>query len=294
MRKNVLLVNGFTTHGQIDVKIRLQDHWIKLWKCQPVSWFPCSESSRKFVNLTNSGDIGPMQNQDKTAKKGDGELPHRGLFGVEIRLQDRCVNFWKYWPVSWLLWRSRNVKLVNLLPISGGIGPKKSQDKTTKKGDGELVHHGLIWRRGTPSRWSSGKIVKKLTCQPVARQPKLPQIRQCDDFRRNRPLQSQDKKRQGKVINWYTTVLFDVEVHPQNYLVKFWKNRPVSWLSCSQSFRNFVILAISGGIGPIQSQDTTVEEGKNKGMMNWFTVVLFVRLQDHWVKLWIYRPVSRL
>jgi hypothetical protein len=54
------------------VEIRLPDHWVKLGINRPVSWFAFKKSICKFVNLTISGGIGPIQNQDKTGEKGDG------------------------------------------------------------------------------------------------------------------------------------------------------------------------------------------------------------------------------
>ncbi len=84
-------------------------------------------------------------------------------FDVEISLQDHWVKLWIYRPVSWFQRNSSFCKFVNLT-ISDGIGPIQSQDKTAKKGG--LVHHGLIWRRDTPSR-SLGEIVNLLTCQLV-------------------------------------------------------------------------------------------------------------------------------
>ena len=53
-----------------DVKIRLQDHWVKLSIYRPVSLLQAKSSFRKFVNLTISGGIGPIQSQDKTTKRG--------------------------------------------------------------------------------------------------------------------------------------------------------------------------------------------------------------------------------
>ncbi len=128
--KNVL-VNWFTM-VLFDVEIRLQDHWVKLWIYWPVSWLFPKESHSNFVNLTVSGGIGPIQNQDKTTKKGSW-WTGSPLFDVEIRLQVHLVKLYIYWPVSWFEPNKSRCKFVNLT-ISGGIGPIQSQDKTAKKG----------------------------------------------------------------------------------------------------------------------------------------------------------------
>ncbi len=51
------------------------------------------------------------------------------------------------------------------------------------------------------------------TCQMVFMQRKLPQIRQFVDFRRNSPYRKsgQNSEKEG-MVNWFTTVLFDVEI----------------------------------------------------------------------------------
>jgi hypothetical protein len=63
------MVNWFTM-VLYDAETRIQDNWLKLWIYRPVSWFSFKARSFKFVNLTISGGISPIQNQDKTAKKG--------------------------------------------------------------------------------------------------------------------------------------------------------------------------------------------------------------------------------
>ena len=80
------LVNWFT-QVLFDVKTGFHDHWVKLWIYRPVSLFWCKQSSFKFVNLTISGGIGPIQSQDKTAKKGRWRTgsPRSNLIDVEIR-----------------------------------------------------------------------------------------------------------------------------------------------------------------------------------------------------------------
>ncbi len=157
------MVNWFTMVLLFDVEIRLQDHWVKLWIYWPVSWLTPKARVFKFVNLTISGGIGPIQSQDKTAKKGRWWTV---LFDVKTRLQDHWVKLWIYWPVSWLHCRSSSFKFVNLT-ISGGIGPIQSQDKTAKKGGWWTGSPGLIWRKDMPSR-SLGKIVNLSTCQLVS------------------------------------------------------------------------------------------------------------------------------
>jgi hypothetical protein len=87
-------------------------------------------------------------------------------FDVEIHLKDHKEKSGIYRPVSWLSDNQSSRKFVNLT-ISRGIGPIQSQDKTAKKGGGELVHHGCIWRRDTPSS-SIGKIMNLSTCQLVS------------------------------------------------------------------------------------------------------------------------------
>jgi hypothetical protein len=49
-----------------------------------------------------------------------------------------------YRPSRWFLFKESLCKFVNLT-ISGGIDPTQSQDKTTKKADGELVHHDILF-----------------------------------------------------------------------------------------------------------------------------------------------------
>jgi hypothetical protein len=111
------------------------DHWVKLWTCRPLSLLDFSQSCCKFVNLTISGGIGPMQSQDK------------------------------------------------------------------------IVHHGLIWRRGTPSR-SLDKIVNLATCQLIRIQPKLLQIHQFGDFERNWSYtKSRQNSEKREMVNWFTAVL---------------------------------------------------------------------------------------
>ncbi len=131
----------------------------------------------------------------------------------------------------------------------------KVRTKQRKRGDGELVDRSLIWRCNTPSR-SVGKIAKLSTCQLIRTQPKLLQFRQFDDFGRN---WSYTKSRQNSekrgMVNWFTMVLFDVEIRLQDNWVQLWIYRPVSLLPLKWSTTNFVNLTISGGIGPIQSQD---------------------------------------
>ena len=119
----------------------------------------------------------------------------------------------------------------------------------------------LIWHRDAPSV-SLGKIVNLSTCQLVAKQPKILQIRQFDDFGRNWPYTKsrQNSEKQGR---WWTgtPVLFDTEMRLQYHWVKLWIYRPVSWFSTKRRISKFVNLTISGGIGPIQSQDKTAKKG---------------------------------
>jgi hypothetical protein len=137
----------------------------------------------------------------------------------------------------------------------------KFKTKQRKKGDGELVHHGLIWRRDTPSR-SLGKIVIILTSQLIVAEIKHLQIRQFDDFGRNWPYtRSRQNSEKREMVNWFTMVLFDIEIRLQDHWVQLWIYRPVSWLEFSQSSCKFVSLMISSGIGPIQSQDKRAKKG---------------------------------
>ncbi len=119
------MVNWFTTI-LFDVLIYIQDHWVKLWIYGPVSRLLYNSRYLKFVNLTISGGIGPIQSQDKTAKKG------RWWTG-SIRLQEHWLKFWTYGPVSLLPNKLSSFKFVNLT-ISSGIGPIQSQDITERKG----------------------------------------------------------------------------------------------------------------------------------------------------------------
>jgi hypothetical protein len=148
-------------------RIRLQDHWVKLQIYWPVSWFVCKwSSSFKFVNLSISGGIGPIQSQDKTAKKGRwctvspwSYLTLRYAFkiiGWNCTFTDLSAgSHLNQAPAISSIWRFR---------VESAL--YKVNTKQRKKGDGELVHHGLIWRWDTPSR-SLGEIVHLLTCQLV-------------------------------------------------------------------------------------------------------------------------------
>jgi hypothetical protein len=64
----------------------------------------------------------------------------------------------------------------------------------------------------------------------------------------------QNSEKQG-LVNWFTTVLFDVEI-------------PVSWFEFKKSPCKFVNLTISGGIGPIQSHDKTTKKGVNSYLVD--------------------------
>ncbi len=89
-----------------------------------------------------------------------------------------------------------------------------------EKEDGELVHHGLIWRRDAPSR-SLGKIVEILTSQLIFVEFKHLQTRQFDDFGRNWPYtKSRQNSVKKEMVNWFTTILFDVEIRLQAHWVK--------------------------------------------------------------------------
>ena len=147
------MVNWFTM-VLFDVEIRLQ----RLWIYRPVSLFWCKQSSFKFVNLTISGGIGPIQSQDKTAKKegwwtGSPGLIWRSAFKIigyncEFIDLSACCNLNKA-PSNSSIWRFR-----------AELSLYKVKTKQRRKGDGELVHPGLIWRKDTPSR-SLGKIANK-------------------------------------------------------------------------------------------------------------------------------------
>ncbi len=180
--------NELVHHGHLNVKIRLQYHWVKLWKYRPVSWFDLKLSTCKFVNLTISGGIGPTQSQDKTALKGRGMMNcfTTVLFHAEIRLQDYWVKLWIYRPISWFLSKRIYCKSV-ILTISGGIGPTESQDKAVKK----------------------------------------------------------------EMVNCFTTILFDVQIRLQGHWLKLQKYRPIRLLLNSRKYRKWINLTILGGIGPI-------------------------------------------
>ncbi len=122
-------------------------------------------------------------------------------------------------------------------------------------------------------------------------QPKLLQIRQFDDFEWNRPYTRQDKTAKMEMANWFTTILFDVEIHVQDHWVKLCIYWPASWFSLNSAPANSPIWRFRAELALYkQSQDIPA-----KKMMYWFTTVLFdveICILDHWVKLWIYRPVS--
>ncbi len=71
------------------------------------------------------------------------ELVAAVLLDVEMCLQDHWVKLCIYQPVSLLEPNPSLCKFISL-PISGGIGPIQSEEKISKNGDGERVHHGLI------------------------------------------------------------------------------------------------------------------------------------------------------
>ena len=163
--ENREMVNWFTM-VLFDVEIRLPDHWVKLWIYRPVSWFAAKISFCKFVKLMISGGIGPIQSQDKTAKKGrwwTGSpwfyLTKRYAFKIigyncEFIDLSACFRSNKA-PANSSIWRYR-----------AKFALYKVKTKQREKGDGELVHHGRIWRRDTASR-SLGNIMNLSTCQLV-------------------------------------------------------------------------------------------------------------------------------
>jgi hypothetical protein len=58
-----------------------------------------------------------------------------------------------------------------------------------------------------------GGNVKIWTCELVGRQLKVPQICQFDDFGRNWPYtKSRQNSEKGEMVNWFTTLVFDVEI----------------------------------------------------------------------------------
>ncbi len=102
-----------------------------------------------------------------------------------------------------------------------------------------------------------------MTNQLAAAEIKLLQVRQFDDFGRNWPYtKSRQNSEKRGMVNWFTPILFDVEIRLQDHWVKLWIYRPVSWFVWSENACKFVNLTISGGIGPIQSQDKTAKKGR--------------------------------
>ncbi len=166
-----------------------------------------------------------------------------------------------YRPVSWFLYKASTRKLVNLT-ISGGIGPMHS----TKSQKAKKVRWwtGLIWRRDTPSR-SLGKL---WIYRPVSL---FPPKSSCCKFVNLTisggidPIQSQNET--AKKRSWFTTVLFDVEIHPQDHGVKLWIYRPFSLLLGSQSSHKSVNSTISGGIELVLFKVKTKSE--KMLMVNW-------------------------
>ena len=74
---------------------------------------------------------------------------------------------------------------------------------------GELVHQSL------------GKIVKILTSQLISIECKPRQIRQFDDFGRDGPYtKSRQNSEERAMVNWFTTLVFDVEIRHQDHWVK--------------------------------------------------------------------------
>ena len=134
--------------------------------------------------------------------------------------------------------------------------------KQREKGDGELVHHARTWRRDSHSR-PLGEVVEILTSQLIEREIETLQIRQFGDFGWNWPYtKSRQNREKREMVNWFTMVLYDAETRLQDHWVKLWLYRPVSWFSSKRRICKFVNLTISGGIGPIQSQDKRAKKGR--------------------------------
>ena len=66
-----------------------------------------------------------------------------------------------------------------------------------------------------------GKIVEILTNQLIFVECKNLQILQFDDFGRNWPYtKSRQNSEKREMVNWFTMVIFDVEIRLQDHLVK--------------------------------------------------------------------------
>ena len=66
-----------------------------------------------------------------------------------------------------------------------------------------------------------GKIVEILTNQLIIGEIKNLQTRQFDDFGRNWPYtKSRQNSEKREMVNWFTMVLFDVEIRLQDHWVK--------------------------------------------------------------------------
>jgi hypothetical protein len=101
-----------------------------------------------------------------------------------------------------------------------------------------------------------------MTCQLVSVKRKPLQIRQFDDVRRNWPYTKLGQiSGKRELVNWFTTVLFAVELRLQDHWLKLWIYRPVSWFELKWSFCKFANFTMSGGIGPIQRHDKTAKKG---------------------------------
>ncbi len=94
------------------------------------------------------------------------------------------------------------------------------------------------------------------------------------------------------MVNWFTMVLFYVEIRLQDSLGKI-----VEILTSQLVFGEIKLLQTRqfDDFGWNWPYTKSRQNSEKRGMVNWFTMVLFdvkIRLQDHWVKLCIYRPVS--
>ena len=198
-------------HGRISWRETSSSSLCKLWIYRPVSWFWCNKRLFKFVNLPLSGGIGPTQSQEAKKEKWWTDIsPTMHIIGQNSGDLSACYNV-ILGPANWLIWRFQAELILY-----------KIKTKQQKKGDGELVHHASISRRDTPSR-SLGKIVDLSTCQLVFGQRKRLQIRQFDDFGRNWPYtKSRQSSEKGDTVNWFTMVLFDVEIRLQDHWVQLW------------------------------------------------------------------------
>ncbi len=87
------------------------------------------------------------------------------------------------------------------------------------------------------------------------------------------------------MINWFTTVLFEVEIMHSRSLGKIVNLSTCQLVRIESKLQQICQFGDFGWNWPYTNSRQNSEK---REMVNWFTMVLFdveIRLQDHWVKL---------